>query len=110
MTYRMYYCDFERDTEIIADGAEPTEVDEILAMMEQVLTGCGNFLGIMDEHGGMLQFLVDDEGRIGVEIPDPPRRGHYGKQATLAECKELLRRAEGRFHWDDVPGLTFEKW
>jgi len=106
----MYYCDFERDTEIIADGAEPAEVEEILTLMDQVLLGPGNFLGIMDDHGGMLQFLVDEDGRIGVEIPDPPRRGHYGKHASLAECRQLLENSDGRFHWDLVDGLTFEKW
>ena len=110
MGYRMYYCDFERDTEIIADGAEPHEVDEILAMMDRVLPIPGNFLGIMDEHDGMLQFLVHEDGRIGVEIADPPRRGHHGKFASLAECKKLLQSSEGRFHQDLVEGLTFEKW
>ena len=110
MSYRIYYSDFVRDIELTPDGARPAEVDEILRMMEEVLAEPGNFLGVMDEQGGILQFLVDEQGTIGVEIPDPPRRGHYGKQASLTECKQLLHDADGRFHWDAFDGLTFEKW
>jgi predicted acetyltransferase len=110
LSYRVYYSDFERDIELTPDGARPAEVEEINGLLDQVLAQPGNFLGLIDEQGGILQFLVDEDGHIGVEIPDPARRGHYGKRATLTECKQLVAEADGRFHWDAVDGLQFEKW
>ena len=110
MTYKFYYCDFTRDIEMPADGARAATVDEIAEIMAEVLLEPGNYLGVFDGAGGLLQFLVGDDGSIGVEFPDIERRGHYGKQASLDECVQILRNANGAFHRGDVSGLTFEKW
>lgn len=106
----MYYCNACRDLELPADGARPASLGEILEMMDRVLCAPGGFLGVIDERGGILQFLVGDDGDIGVEIPDPERRGHYGKQSTLSDCKQILGDASGSFHWQEFEGLAFEKW
>ena len=110
MSYRVYYCDTERSAELAADGAKPATTAEITALMDQILTVGGGFVGVIDTDGGILQFLSGDDGSIGLEIPDPQRRGHYGKSASLSECKRLLLAAPGRFRQEDIDGLLFEKW
>jgi hypothetical protein len=110
LNYRFYYCDFTRDIEMPADGARTATVDEIAEIMSEVLREPGNYLGVFDSAGELLQFLVGDDGAIGVEFPDVERRGHYGRRASLAECLQILRNAGEAFHCGDVSGLAFEKW
>ena len=108
--YRLYYCDLASNLEVTAQGARRAELDEILGMMDRVLREPGHFLGVIDDEGGILQFLVHDDESIGVEIPDPGRRGHYGKRADLEECKRLISSDVGLFRPTSVAGLRFEKW
>ncbi len=110
MEYRVYYCDFDRDEEVAADGATPKSVPDILALMDRVLTSPGSFLGLMDSADGMVQFMVDDDGSIYLDFPSPKERGSYIKHTDLETCKAIVREAKGSLGPGETPGLDFDAW
>lgn len=110
MEYRVYYCDFERDEEIAANGAIHKSVADILALMDTVLTSPGSFVGLMDKDEGMVQFMVDDDGSIYLDFPCPKERGSYVTHTSLEVCKTIVREANGSLGRGEMTGLAFDPW
>lgn len=110
MRYRVFYCDYDRNEQIAADGAEERSFAEIIALMDAVLASPGSFVGVVDEHDGIVQFFVHDDGELMLDFPVPRERGSYHKRASLEACKRALEEAGGRFSPSSVEGLEFERW
>jgi hypothetical protein len=108
--YRVYYCDFERDEMIAADGAISKSVADILTLMDGVLTSAGSFVGLRDSQGEMVQFMVDEDGSICLDFPSPRERGSYLKSTTLEVCKTIVEEADGNLTRGDTAGLEFDPW
>ena len=106
----VFYSDHTRDTHIPSDSPTRTDLSGVLGLMDQVLVGDENFLGVVDADGNTLQFAANDDGSIWMEIPSPSEGGSYGRSSNLEDCKKALQEAEGQFTPKSVKGLEFQKW
>lgn len=108
--FRVTYCDYETGRHVAADGPLPMSRGEILELMDQVLTSPGSFVSVMDADGTMLQFVLDEDGSVMLDIPHPPKRGSYAKRTTVAACVKAIRELSDKVELDAFEGLEFERW
>jgi hypothetical protein len=107
---RVSYCDYDRGLQLAADGAKPMRVDEILALMDEVLQSSGSFISVVDSEDNLMNFIVEEDGALQLDFPSPDERGSYFKRSSMDECKDALRRSNGKLSRTLVDGLDFERW
>ncbi len=109
-SFRVTYCDFESGKHVAADGPLSLSKQEILALMDEVLTSAGSFVSVMDADGTMLQFVLDEDGSVMLDIPHPSKRGSYAMKASLSFCEQAIRDLDEKVTIDAFEGLEFERW
>src|SRR5262245_12050644 len=107
---KIYFTDYGADESLDAKDARAAAKDEILQTMESVLRMPRNFVGVIDENDGTLQFMVNSDNTIRVDLPYPDDRGSYVKTADLDECLELVRSIRDRIKKEEIRGLKFQQW
>lgn len=107
---RFFYTDYCEDKSIPSHEAWTASKDDILHSMDCVLHIPRNFIGIIDDQNVTLQFMVNDDRSIDVDIPSPARRGSYVKTTSLDECLELVRELGESIQPDSIAGLNFTSW
>jgi hypothetical protein len=108
--YRVTYCAYESGEHLAADDPKLMRREEILALMRKVLTSPGSFVSVMDASGTMIQFVLDDDGSVMLDIPHPNKRGSYAKRTTLTACVTAVEKLGDTIRLDEVDGLVFERW
>lgn len=109
-TLRFFYTDYCEDKSIPSPEALEVSKEEVLHSMDCVLHMPGNFLGIIDGNDATLQFMVNDDRSIHIDIPTPTKRGSYVKTGSLGECLELVRTMGETIQHDAITGFRFEGW
>lgn len=107
---RFFYTDYCDDKSIPSQEAWTASKDQILHSMDCVLHSPRNFIGIIDDRNVTLQFIVNDDRSIDVDIPSPSQRGSYVKTTGLAECLELVRELGETIQPDSIADMKFESW
>lgn len=110
MPYHMFYCDYAEDEDVPAEEAIPADLETIIQRMDSVLRITENFVGMVDTNDVTLQFIVNDDYSIHVDIPIPKKRGSYSKTLPLDACVELVKGIGSTIDPDSIPGLIFESW
>ncbi len=108
--YRVTYCDYQTGVHIAADGPIAMSRQEILDLMAKVLTSSGSFVSVMDADDNMLQFVLDDDGMVMLDLPHPKKRGSYVKVTSVAACVTAIENLGDKVTIDDFDGLVFERW
>jgi hypothetical protein len=108
--YRVSYCDYATGKEVAADGPLAMSKSQVLELLAEVLREPGSFVSVTDAGGRMLQFVLDDDGSVMLDVPYPEKRGSYAKRSTLAACLQLVRDLGGRVEITAIDGLEFERW
>ena len=110
MPLKMFLTDYAEGTSI--DSAEPRAVstDEVLRWMQIVLREPDNFLGITDVNDTTLQFMVNVDRSIHVDVPIVAKGGSYAKTATLNECFGMVKGIGDTIALERIDGLEFQAW
>lgn len=111
--FHVFYCRHRTGQSIDSYDPQPMPLARIVDLALDVLENTGDFLGLVDDDEGLLQFmyLARDEGDqqpIRMEIPDMARHGNYMRQVSSRELPDILRHLPARLSRDAVPGLHFE--
>ncbi len=106
----MFFTDYRESVSIPAEDASPRELDSILQMMNRVLRRPENFLGIVDRRDITLQFMVNDDLTIHVDVPMPERGGSLVKTSGLSECLELVKSLDDPIDYESIPDMEFQTW
>lgn len=111
--FHVFYCRQRTGEEIASHAPAPMETDRILALAGDVLEENGDFLGLVDDDDGVLQFIYlargeGDEQPIRMEIPDLCRRENLIRHISNIELFELLRNLPDRLTTDVInkPDVT----
>ena len=110
MNYEMFYADYCEGKEILSDQPCTRTKEEILHSMDCVLHMPNNFLGIVDKSGTTLQFMVNQDKTVAVDIPQVPRQGSLTKTVELSQCLELVRELGECVDPNSIEGLEFTSW
>lgn len=107
---KLFFADYCEDKVLESKDAHAATQEDILHSMECVLHMPRNFIGVTDEDGSTIQFMVNDDQTICVDVPSPAERGSYAKQTDLQECLGIVRRLGQRINVNALAGLEFKPW
>lgn len=110
MEYRMFFTDYCEDKSLPSQEAEARELESILHSMDCVLHMPRNFLGITDSAGTTIQFMVNEDNSIFVDVPAPNEKGSYSMTTDLASCISLVRELNGNIDLKNYSQLQFAPW
>ena len=110
MSLKLFYTDYATDEHVASDNAEPTDLEKIKQSMKQRLNEPDNFVGLVDSNSVILQFMVEDDGEITVDVPIHERKGSFMKSANLATCLEIVSALGAQINVDQIDGLEFKTW
>lgn len=110
MAFRTFYSDYCEGKSIDGQNPVPQTLEEMVHSMDCVLHMPANFIGFVDRRNVTLQFVVNDDKSIDIDIPIPERRGSYVKTATLQECLGLVRSLGDTIEPAQIHGLSFQQW
>jgi hypothetical protein len=103
--YKYFYTDYCEEKAI--DGSKPWDADvrQIAHSMDCVLYRPDNFLGIVNSKNQTLQFYVEKDLSITIDVPIVKGGEYIGskkKKADLETCLQLVRNLNGT---EDFLGL-----
>ena len=110
MQYRQFYCRNATSDSIEGGSAEPVDRYSSVSTALQILQDPGDFYGIVDDREVTLQFMVEPEGDVWVEVPCPQERGSYGRRISFSEIEPILLSLSGALSKDCIEGLEFISW
>ncbi|RZG72125.1 hypothetical protein [Acinetobacter sp. WCHAc060025] len=109
MRYQYFFTDYEGE-EILADNEITASKEEIIRFMKQILLVKDNFLGIIDQNDLCIQFMVNQDHSILVDIPIPELDGSHTKNTTLMGALQIVHELDAMIQIEDTDNLQFEKW
>lgn len=107
---KVFFADYYEDKILDSKDARAATKEEILHSMDCVLHMPSNFIGVTDQHGVTLQFMVNDDRTIHIDVPVPAQGGSYVRTASLKECLEMMRVLGDCTDIEEIRGLKFEAW
>ena len=110
MPLKVFFVDYCEDKVLESKDARVATKDEILHSMDCVLHMPRNFIGVIGENGTTLQFVVNDDKTIDIDVPVPADRGSYVKTTDLQECLEIVRNLGDTVNAEGIDGLDFKSW
>jgi hypothetical protein len=110
MKYKIFFANYCEDEHLPSEEAELRDVDLILDSMDYILHMPDNFLGITDLNDTTIQFMVNKDKTIHVEIPKPQDQGSYTMNLNLQDCLKLVKGLDGQIDIQKYPEFIFESW
>jgi len=109
LIFQFFFTDYDGE-EVLPTQNQYASIDEIIEIMQSVLIRPENFLGIVDKNDRTLQFIVNDDYSLEVDIPVPDQKGAYTKTISLHEAIKLVQKQTELIQMDTIEGMTFMKW
>jgi len=110
MNYRIFYCCYSTEDRLDSDKAVRMDRGSIIETAMQVLRNHRDFVGVTDDDETTLQFMVEEDGSVWMEIPRPLEGGAYGKLIAITDVERILLGLGARIDRQAFPGMQFEKW
>lgn len=106
----VFYTCYETDDVVHADSPYPTDKDNMIGIGQQVLRGDGDFFGVIDKNGSTVQFMVEGDNKVRVEMPDPERGGSWARYFSANDLETELLGISVPFDSSTKRGMSFESW
>ncbi|MFO8025983.1 hypothetical protein [Thiohalophilus sp.] len=109
--YICFYTDHIAEEFVSIDEARYMALEQILTILQGGVLGYPrNLLGIIDEKGNSLQFFVQPEGGIELNLSVPEEFGSYTRQIEPFECYTLLKKGCRYIEHMPVGKVEFSGW
>ena len=108
MQLKLFFVDYCEDKVIESKDARVASKEEILHSMDCVLHMPRNFIGVTDENDVTLQFMVNEDRTICVDVPAPAEKGSYVKTTDLRECLDIVRGLGQTINAKEIDGIEDE--
>lgn len=98
MAYTFFYTDYVKDKEIPGTSPCEAEIEQILQTMHNVLQTPDNFFGIVNDKKQTLQFVVENDKSVSIDIPILNNGKYIGsktEKSTLTTCIKLVQDLNG---------------
>lgn len=110
MAFKFFYTDYSTEKSVRSDEAVSETVDNVIGHMKAMLKEEDNFIGLIDENNLMIQFMVEGDGSICIDVPMHDRKGSLTKNADLNEAIDVVLSLKGEIVWEEIDGLEFKPW
>jgi hypothetical protein len=110
MPFKFFYTDYCEGKSVETPMVWPREKDGILHSMDCVLHMPRNFCGIVNNRDQTLQFVVEKDRSVTVDIPVVNENceyvGSYTKSTSLRDCLEIVRALDDDTDFTTITGLV----
>ncbi|GLR69187.1 hypothetical protein [Agaribacter marinus] len=99
MSYTFFYTDYCEGKSIPSEEAWDVDLDDFIHSMDCVLHMPNNFIGLTNGAGQTLQFIVEDDSRVTIDIPilkDNEYVRSKRKTTELSVCLDLVKNLSGK--------------
>ncbi len=110
MSFKLFYTDYSEDKHVRSDEANSATLTEIIECMKVRLNEEDNFVGLIDANNVMLQFMVEEDASLTIDLPIHERKGSFVKKTDLAGCIEIVRALDRHIVLEEFKGLEFKHW
>jgi len=110
MVYRVFYCCDSTREDVGSDDGISMDRDTLISKASQVLRKSGDFVGAVDDQGTTLQFRLEEDGRVWMEVPREDEGGSYGKHIPLDEVERVLLALPDRIDHQAFTDMEFVSW
>jgi len=109
--YICFYSDHMGEEFVLIDEARYMPLEQILSLLRAGVLGYPrNLLGIIDDKGNSLQFFVQPDNRIELNLSVPEEFGSYTRQVDQRECYTLVKTACRYIEHMPVGEVEFSGW
>lgn len=102
---KIYFHNYITRQGIPSEEAQNANVIQALEIFTSLNDSTENFFGITDDSEKTMQFLLEDEDRWLVEIPNLPSLINDQKFATFYECIEIITKIFEENKVSVLPGM-----
>ncbi|MDE0754170.1 MAG: hypothetical protein OSB26_05915 [Woeseiaceae bacterium] len=111
MKYLGFYNSSQAGEPIDSDSPIEIEGDEFFERLLPTLKEDGEFLGVIDSGGTVLQVAyLSDEDEYWIETPRPDLGGSFGAKFDFDASKALLNSLEAVFPEEGFESFQFQSW
>lgn len=110
MKYKYFYTDYTEGKSLPSTEAWEADKQQILHSMDCVLHMPNNFLGIINTKDECLQFYVNDDRSVSIDIPILENGIYLGSKSqdtSLERCLSLVESLIGESFIELLPDETF---
>jgi hypothetical protein len=108
MTYKAFYSLYENDLHVSSQRPRAVEPDVLFYEVFAQMGHDGDFLGIVDDSGAVLQIAYEKSSDMyWVEIPTPKEKGSFGYWLTFDRTSDVLRGLPSAFVPNAFPNMKF---
>ena len=76
----------------------------------QMLQDDGDFYGLIDDNNRAIQFIVNPDSSISMDIPIPEKQGSFTKIVSKEEVVDTLDSIKNPMDIHSIKGLEFKSW
>jgi TPR repeat protein len=107
----VFYCLYQNDNCVKSSAATKLTKAKVLALVTKVKEHKKNFIGFIDESHTTLQFYLDDENKVWVEIPSPQKNGAYGKHIDVNKMQKIISDLKPPYsEYKKTLNLKYKAW
>jgi len=79
---KVFYCAYQTDESV--ETPSPINPKELPDLLKRITNNKENFIGFVDEQETTLQFYINGDNDITVDIPDTKKNGSYTKEIKIS--------------------------
>lgn len=102
---KIYFQNYVTNEGIPSENSQKTSVIQALEIFTSLNDSTENFFGIIDDSEKTMQFLLEDQDKWLVEIPNLPSLVNDQKVATFYECIEIITKIFEENKVSILPGM-----
>lgn len=102
---KIYFQNYVTNEGIPSENSQKTNVIQGLEIFTSLNDSTENFFGIIDDTEKTMQFLLEDQDKWLVEIPNLPSLVNDQKFATFYECIEIITKIFEENKVSILPGM-----
>jgi hypothetical protein len=108
---QMFYCIHSEHNCVSPSAAVPSNHATALAVAEKALSSKDDFVGFTDVDETTLQFYVEGDDSVWVDMPVPERKGSYGMHTNRAKALQVIGRLSPPLsRYRSELHLEFKEW
>lgn len=91
---KVFYCIYQDDDDVNGDNLRSVNIKEVQLLVDRILQKPENFIGFVDKTKTTIQFFLETDGIVIIDIPDMQKGGSYSKEITPIEMREIINNLQ----------------
>lgn len=91
---KVFYCIYQDDEDVTGDNLRKVNLKEAQLLVDRMLQRSENFIGFVDKTKTTMQFYLEADNKVIIDIPDMQKEGSFYKVITGLEMKGIIQNLQ----------------